>query len=116
MPMGEMPTRAVASPTQGSPAISIINSVVAENMSRNVEHRRRCQSGTIDDATNSFFGTQRDNITGTNTGNIIGGGDPGSSALADNGGTVQTRALETGSPLIDAGSVAALPLDTSGHR
>jgi len=67
-------------------------------------------SGTINNATNSFFGA---NVTITNdTNNIINGGDPMLGELLDNGGGVLTLSPLDGSPLIDAGSNADIPQDT----
>ncbi len=63
-------------------------------------------------AGHSFFGTTV-GIDTDNGGNINGGGDPLLGALADNGGAVATRSPLGGSPLINAGDNASLPLDVN---
>ncbi len=86
---------------------SLYNTVVAENTS-GTGMTANDVGGTVDTSTNSFFGTT---VTITNdTNSINGGGDPGLAALADNGGTTQTRNAEAGSALIDAGDDASVPM------
>ncbi len=68
-------------------------------------------------AGHSFFGTSV-TVDTDYGGNINGGGDPLLAALSDNGGPVQTRSIETGSALIDAGSDTAasgLTSDANGN-
>ncbi len=85
---------------------TLFNTVVAENtsgmgMTANDVH------DPITSATNSFFGTTTTITADTNS--INNGGDPGLAALADNGGTTQTRNATSGSALIDAGGDASVP-------
>ena len=90
-------------------ALNLINSVVAGNFS-GTGNALDDISDTIDNAVNSFIGTN-ESIT-NNVGSINNGGSPGLSALSDNGGTVQTHAIQAESALISAGSSRQLPADT----
>ena len=85
---------------------TFINSVVAGNTGGDAYAHFSTTA-----AANSFFGSTS-HIHYNNGGNINGGGDPMLGELLDNGGTVLTRSPLDGSPLIGAGSNAALPLDT----
>ena len=68
--------------------------------------------GTIEVATNSFFGTNTAITTDTNSLNYQGTLNLLLGDLADNGGMVMTHLPMNGSALSDAGSTAALPVDT----
>jgi len=95
----------------------VINSVVAENTS-GTSMTANDVSGTIDTSTNSVFGTGVSGVTNGVNGNLTGVADVGLGALADNGGTVMTRNIESGSVLINAGSNAAassLATDANGN-
>ncbi|MCB1432070.1 MAG: hypothetical protein KDK75_06375, partial [Alphaproteobacteria bacterium] len=96
--------------------ITVINSVVAENTS-GTSMTANDDSGTIDTATNSVFGTAVTITANTNSLTSVTGAGLG--ALADNGGTVMTRNIESGSVLINAGdnaSAAALATDANGNN
>ena len=96
--------------------IELSNTVLAENVS-GTAYTAHDTSSTINTATSSFFGTAVTVSSGS--GNMINAGDPGLAALADNGGSTQTRAIEAGSDLIDAGSNPAIPagvtMDANGN-
>ncbi|SFJ97522.1 Ig-like domain-containing protein, partial [Parapedobacter indicus] len=68
--------------------------------------------GTIEAATNSYFGTSavitsdNSSLNGQGTDNLLLGD------LADNGGPVQTHRPQAGSALVDAGDTGGLPPDT----
>ncbi len=98
-----------------SGVVTINNSVVAENMSGvgADDFEGTGGSGTTINVSNSFFGSDEDAAFDTNTNNINNGGSPGLAALADNGGPVQTRAIQAGSALLDAGADSLLPSETS---
>ena len=87
---------------------TIKNTVVAENTSGGSAND---VYGYVGSANNSFFGTTVSINSGAN--NINNGGNPVLGELLDNGGTVLTRSPLDGSPLIDAGSNALLPADTT---
>ena len=65
---------------------------------------------------NNLIGAGGGNSGLTNgvNGNLVGVGDPGLGALANNGGPTQTIALLPGSPAIDAGS-EILDVDPEGQ-
>ena len=69
-------------------------------------------SGTIEVATNSFFGTTATITTDNSSLNNQGTTSLLLADLADNGGNGLTHRPQTGSALVDAGSTAALPADT----
>ena len=94
-----------------SDELVLTNSVIAENTSTNGLPTQNDIGGESDlTSTNSFFGSSVV-ITTDNGGNINNGGDAGLGALGDYGGAVETLLLESDSPLIGAGSIAALPAD-----
>ena len=64
-------------------------------------------------AENSFLGTAV-SIDVDDGGNFNGGGDPLLGKLQDNGGTVWTRNIDDGSPLINAGGTTVLANDANG--
>ena len=100
-------TTGAAIASQGT--LVIKNTVVAGNTA-DTTNTPSDIAGTVDRADHSFFGT---NVTiTTDTGSIVNGGNPLLGPLADNGGPVLTYAPRSGSPLINAGSNAALPTDT----
>ncbi len=74
--------------------------------------------GTVSSAVSNLIestGTNACGLTNGTDGNIIGS-DPLLSALADNGGTTQTMALQAGSPAINAGdSASCLTTDQRGN-
>ena len=90
-------------PVAGSESITMVSSVIA----RNTAGTSADVSGTIN-ATNSLVRDQS-GATITGTGNLAAGTDPlfvggATPTLANNGGPRQTIALQSGSPLINAGS------------
>ena len=87
---------------------TIINSVIAGNTQNG--NTANDVIGTIETATNSFFGTTATITNSTN--NINTGGDPLLGQLQDHGGPVQTMAILTNSPLINGGDATLLPADT----
>lgn len=89
--------------------INLYNTVVAGNQ---VGGSAGDVFGTLTSATNSFFGETATVTTNTNSPTASTTGDDAKlGALADNGGSVQTMKPQSDSPLIDAGSNAALPTD-----
>ena len=97
--------------------VNVNNSVFAENLSGGgaddfYENTFGGIPATIN-VSNSFFGTDEQAAFDTNISNINNGGSPGLASLADHGGLVQTRAIQAGSQLIDAGDDALLPTETA---
>ncbi len=68
--------------------------------------------GTVETATNSYFGTAATITTSNDSFNNMGTATLLLSDLSDNGGQVLTHRPQAGSALINAGSNAALPADT----
>ena len=92
----------------GAPDVTINNTVIAENISGYFLQFNDVD-GTINEATNSFFGTTATITTDVGSNSINNGGAPGLGELQDNGGSIFTRALNAESPLFNAGSNAAVP-------
>ena len=92
----------------GNPVLTIVNSVVAGNNSKNGSDADI--TGTIDTAINSVFGSFVTITSNTNSVDFVQ--NVGLGDLLDNGGAVLSRAPLDGSILIDFGSDAELPVDT----
>lgn len=97
----------------GTPAITLKNTIVAQNTDNGTAPDLRIIGGANVTVTHSLIGdnTGTGLTEGHGGGNLIGGPtngliDPLLGALADNGGPTQTMELLTGSPAIDAGSAA----------
>ncbi|PSB34445.1 Calx-beta domain-containing protein [Stenomitos frigidus] len=94
---------------------TIANVTIAGNSSQGINNFSR----TITTLANTIIANNGTNYLGnspgTSTNNLIGGTFASvglSSTLANNGGSTQTYAVLAGSPALNAGSNAALPLDT----
>ncbi len=93
-----------------SASLNITNSVIADNTSGSSLIGDDIL-GTVDVANNSFFGSSENIASGSD--NLNNAGDPGLAVLADNGGTIHTRAITSASPLINAGNESLLPVDSA---
>ena len=92
----------------GSSSVILNNSVIADNtFNTSSSSGFGDVGGTIDVAVSSFIGANA--FITNNIGTTINGSDPLLAALANNGGTTNTLAIEAGSALINAGSNTAIP-------
>ena len=85
---------------------NVRNSIIAQNTSNGTA---KDFSGTLTSQGHNLIGTTAGaTVVGTTTGNIVGQ-NPLLGVLQDNGGPTPTRALQTGSPAIDAADPANFP-------
>ena len=102
-------------------AITVANSIVAGNVDDDdiVDINFTIGTGTTTTAGNNFIGNGDDaaGLINGNNGDQVGSSavpaDPQLGPLQANGGFTQTHAPQTGSPVIDAGDVGAIPADTA---
>jgi uncharacterized repeat protein (TIGR01451 family)/CSLREA domain-containing protein len=103
-------------------AETLNNTIVAGNFRGSGTTADDINDGTINTANNNLIGDSATSggITHGTNGNIVGNSGVGTinintvlnTTLANNGGPTQTHALVPGSPALNAGSNALLPLDT----
>jgi CSLREA domain-containing protein len=86
---------------EGTGAISVRNSVLADNTNAAAQDCSKGVNGTLTSAFNHLE-TAAGGCAFTGTGDVTGS-DPGLGALAANGGPTSTLAVFPGSPLVDAG-------------
>jgi hypothetical protein len=91
-------------------ALNVVNSVVSQNTSAATGPDIRVDPFTTTTANNSAIGASGGfTLAAGSSNNLAFGVNPMIGALANNGGPTQTRALLSGSPLINAGSNARVP-------
>jgi len=92
---------------------TLTNTILCGNTSANGDPDLVVWSAIPASATYSLLGTALDTLPYSDSGNHnIFSDSPGLGALAGNGGPTQTMALLSGSPAINAGSDALIPVDT----
>ena len=99
--------RTVSDPFAGAPTVNMKNTILALNTVPGGGKGPDCLA-TIDSAGNNILGDDSDCIFNDGGGDQVGTAgstiDPAIGPLADNGGETMTRALQEGSPAIDAGT------------